>query len=106
MVLLESMVNDNIIQKEIKMDKIQLTTKVHAYFMAHAEDAPNWGGTPMVGGNTHQGLAENGYLTDLKKKGLVTTQVDREQGKPVVEWIYFTPIGKQYALENGYEIQE
>jgi len=38
-----------------------------------ANDAGNWGGTPMVGGNVCTTKADLGNLTDLKKHGLLST---------------------------------
>ena len=73
-----------------------LTTDSLALFIAYAKDAGNWNGTPCVGGNVNQGPKENGHLTDLKKKELLTTF--KSNGE---EWIKFTDAGKALALEHG-----
>ena len=39
-------------------------------FLALANDAGNWNGMPMIGGNVCNTKAELGNLSDLKKRGL------------------------------------
>lgn len=70
-----------------------------ALFLAYAKDAGNWSGTPLVGGNVSHGLTENGYLTDLKKRGLVTTF--RSEGDA---WLEFTEAGKILAGVHGIQL--
>jgi len=77
-------------------NKIELTVASKALFLAYANDAGNWGGIPLVGGNVGGSRADAGNLTDLKKKGLLCTF---ESDK--LEWVSFTPAGIDYALENG-----
>lgn len=72
-----------------------LTEGTLALFVAYANDAGNWGGTPLVGGNVKQGPKENSHLTDLKKAGLVYTDLDGDR-KDLV-WLYFTDKGRALA---------
>lgn len=80
------------------MANITETTK--ALFPAYANDAPNWSGNPLVGGNVGGDTkAERGNLTQMKRAGLITTFT--EDG---CTWISFTPAGKAFAAENGIVI--
>ena len=72
-----------------------LTTETQNLFISFVEDAPNWGGQPMVDITTSQ----RGNLSDLKRKGLVETF--RDEG---CDWINFTPVGVSYAAELGYKL--
>lgn len=82
------------------MSSIILSEGALALFLAYANDAPNWRGVPPVGGNVNQGPAENGYLTDLKKRGLLTTY--RDEGNT---WIQFTPAGKALAAQHNCSVE-
>jgi hypothetical protein len=79
---------------------IELTEASKALFIAYAKDAGNWSGTPLVGGNVGGSKADVGNLTDLKKKGLITTF--RDEG---CDWITFTPAGREYARSLGVTIE-
>ena len=68
-------------------------------FLDYAEDAGNWSGTPLVGGNVGGSKEDRGNLTQLKRAGLLTTFA--EDGDT---WISFTPEGKRLAAEHGIEI--
>ena len=68
-------------------------------FLAYANDAGNWSGVPLVGGNVGGSKQERGNLTQLKQAGLITTQ--SEDGDT---WIYFTDAGKKLAAEHGIEV--
>jgi hypothetical protein len=68
-------------------------------FLAYANDAPNWNGSPLVGGNVGGSKEERGNLTHLKVAGLLTTHYDEGNS-----WITFTEAGKAYALSFGIEI--
>lgn len=83
---------------------IHLTEESKALFIEMVKDAGNWGGTPIVGGggNIESTPATRGNLTDLKKKGLITTFVD-DRRDTVVE---FTEAGKAYAAEIGLVTNE
>lgn len=64
-------------------------------FKALVEDAPNWSGTPLITVTP----AERGYLTHLKKLGLLTTFVE-EDG---CSFAAFTDAGKALAAELELE---
>lgn len=83
------------------MTQIDITTGSLELFKAYAHDAGNWSGNPLVGGNVRQTPEHNGYLTHLKKLGLVKTF---SEGGCV--WIKFTEFGKMYAAEMGIVITE
>lgn len=68
-------------------------------FLAYADDACNWNGTPLVGGNVGGDKAERGNLTQLKQAGLITTDFDEG-----CTWIYFTDAGVTLAAEHGITI--
>lgn len=65
-----------------------LTPPSHQLFYQLVQDSFNWSGTPLFDG-TQQ---EKGNLTDLKKKGLVTTW--KEEG---CLWVDFTNEGRAFA---------
>jgi hypothetical protein len=73
-----------------------LTAASLALFLEYANDAGNWGGTPLVGGNVTMDAAAKGNLTDLKKNGLLTTF--REDGEM---WINFTAAGLELLRSHG-----
>ncbi len=81
------------------MKTIQITEKSKALFLAYADDACNWSGNPLVGGNVGGSKEDRGNLTQLKQAGLIKTEVDEG-----CTWIIFTEEGKAYALANGIEI--
>jgi hypothetical protein len=68
-------------------------------FLAYADDAGNWSGHPWVDGNVSPGAAGRGNLTDLKRKGLITTGTDA--GDP---YVIFTDAGKALAAEHGIDL--
>jgi hypothetical protein len=70
-----------------------------AVFFAYAADAVNWNGQPLVGGNVGGSKEERGNITQLKKAGLITTEIDEG-----CTWLQFTANGKTLALEHGIEI--
>lgn len=82
-----------------KMQTIQITEQSMVLFLAYANDADNWGGTPCVGCNVGGSKEDRGNLTQLKKAGLIETWTDEGN-----TWIRFTKEGKQLAAENGIEI--
>lgn len=77
----------------------KITAKSLALFLEYAEDADNWNGTPLVGGNVGGTKEERGNLTQLKRAGLIETF--REYG---VTWLDFTVLGKALAREHGIKI--
>lgn len=76
-----------------------ITEQSKALFVAYAQDALNWSGTPMVGGNVGGSKADAGNLTQLKVAGLVETWTDEG-----CTWLHFTDAGKAYAASLGIEI--
>lgn len=79
------------------MDNI--TTQSLKVFLAYAEDAGNWSGVPLVGGNVGGSKEERGNLTQLKRAGLIETDVDEG-----CTWLYFTDAGKALAATHGIEL--
>jgi hypothetical protein len=80
-----------------------LTPASLALFLAYANDAGNWSGTPLVGGNVGDKPADKGNLTDLKKAGLVKTFQDDDNRK--LSWLEFTPAGVALAREHGIKME-
>lgn len=80
---------------------IQLTEKSNALFLAFANDAGNWSGTPLIGGNVEMTRAKRGNLSDLVQKGLVMVSDDGEGNT----WVHFTRAGVDYANEHGVDLQ-
>ena len=78
---------------------MQITKNSLDLFLAYAEDADNWSGSPLVGGNVCSTKEDRGNLTQLKRAGLITTF--KEDGDT---WINFTSEGKKLAAEHGIEI--
>jgi hypothetical protein len=72
-----------------------LTPASLSLFIALADDAGNWSGTPMIDVTP----AERGNLTDLKTKGLLTTGEDEG-----VMFAWFTDAGKALASEHGIDL--
>lgn len=81
------------------MMNIELTEASKKLFLAYAKDAGNWSGTPLVGGNVGGSKQDAGNLTDLKKKGLLSTF--ESEG---LEWVQFSDLGIEYAKANGVEV--
>lgn len=81
---------------------MELSKEALDLFLEYARDAGNWSGTPLVGGNVTTGPKEKGYLTALKKAGLIKTEVDGERNQCI--WLYFTDAGKALALEHGIKL--
>jgi hypothetical protein len=76
--------------------KPNITEQSKRLFIAYARDACNWNGEPLVGGNLGGTKEDRGNLTQLKREGLITTQLDEGN-----TWLQFTVLGKQYAAELG-----
>lgn len=81
------------------MLNIELTEASKKLFIDYAADACNWGGTPLVGGNVGGSKEDRGNLTDLKKKGLLSTFKSDN-----LDWVSFTEKGIAYAKELGINI--
>ena len=73
-----------------------LTQESLKLFLAHARDAGNWNGFPMLD-ITKEG---RGNLTQLKKAGLCTTF--RDEG---IDWMDFTDAGIKLAAEHGVSVR-
>ena len=76
-----------------------ITESSLALFVEFANDACNWNGTPLIGGNILVSKAGRGNLTQLKKEGLVKTFVEGGD-----TWLEFTPAGIILAAEHGIKI--
>jgi hypothetical protein len=83
----------------MNIEDIKVTDLSKALFVAYANDAGNWSGNPLVGGNVGGSKEDRGNLTQLKKQGLITTH--RDEG---CDWISFTPLGRAYAASLGVVI--
>lgn len=77
---------------------VELSPGATSLLRAYANDAANWSGVPLVGGNVPHRKADDGWLTELKMKGLVATQEDNND--PSLRWLYFTGPGKQFVKMN------
>ena len=78
-----------------------LTPDVLALFDELVNDAPNWSGTPLFGGNVADSPANKGHLTALKKAGLVRTWQDEDNRK--CHWVSFTDAGDALAKARQTE---
>lgn len=78
---------------------MKITEKSQELFKALAQDAGNWGGSPMLGGNVVESKEERGNLTQLKRAGLLSTQ--KSDGEV---FVYFTEAGKAYAATLGIDL--
>ena len=82
---------------KVEEAKVGLTPESAKLFAAIVADAPNWSGTPPC--YNHITSATRGNLTQLKRKGLVTTF--KSDGE---EWITITEAGRNFAaLTTGQE---
>ena len=86
---------------EGKRHEITLTEQSRQLFFDYLKDACNWSGEPLVGGNVGREPGDKGNLTDLKRKGLVTTFAEDPGDQPVgarpCSWLSFTTLGYAYA---------
>ncbi len=79
--------------------KPNITEQSKTLFLAYANDAGNWSGTPMVGGNVGRAAADKGNLTQLKQAGLLTTF--NSDGCMFVD---FTKEGIEFATSEGVDL--
>jgi hypothetical protein len=79
---------------------MKLTQSSEALFLAYANDACNWSGTPPIGVNVGGTKEDRGNLTHLKREGLIETWADGGQ-----YWIYFTDKGRRLAKAFGIKIE-
>ena len=82
----------------------KLTDGSFQLFSDLAEDAGNWSGTPLFGGNVGGDAESKGHLTHLKKIGMLTTFVDEDDR--TCAWVEFTTLAKQFLLASGTFTQE
>lgn len=82
------------------MQTINITQQSKELFIKYANDAGNWSGCPLVGGNVADTKENAGNLTQLKRAQLLTTH--KEDGD---SWINFTPLGFEYAASLGITIR-
>jgi hypothetical protein len=80
-----------------KIDK--LPAKTHAYFMAQAEDSPNWSGTPWVDSNVGATKGASAMTQRAEKAGLWVIEYYGENDTE--PYIVFTDAGVAYAREHG-----
>jgi len=80
-------------------ETLQITERSLEVFLAYANDADNWSGSPLVGGNVGGSKEERGNLTQLKQAGLITTS--RDEGET---WVHFTEAGFELAAQHGIKL--
>lgn len=82
---------------------ITLTENSMKLFKELVEAASNWSGQPLYNEDGSATKSTNAWLTDLKKKGLVTTSEDEIQSiegkKQKVQYVSFTKAGYELAKE-------
>ncbi|HKD62354.1 MAG TPA: hypothetical protein VKB47_17960 [Terracidiphilus sp.] len=79
---------------------MQITETSRQLLKRYAEDAGNWSGMPLVGGNVGGSKEDRGNLTQLKRAGLITTDVDEG-----CTWLIFTAAGRAYCqAEFGIDL--
>lgn len=76
-----------------------VSDKSLALFLDYARDAGNWSGTPLVGGNVGGSKEDRGNLTQLKKAGLIKTDISDG-----CTWVMFTQAGRDLASDHGIKI--
>ncbi len=80
-----------------------LTEQEYDLFWAYANDAGNWSGSPMVGGNVNHKKAHDGLLSSLKTKGYIYTEKDTDN--PRITWMHFTSKGEKLCEEIGFPLR-
>lgn len=80
-----------------------ITDRSKALLLELAKDAGNWSGQPMIspGANVATTKEDRGNITQLKRAGLITTFVDRND-----TFVQFTPEGKGYLLNEGIDLPD
>lgn len=77
-----------------------LTPDSLALFLAHANDAGNWSGNPILNYGNDLTPEQKGNLTDLKRKKLLI--VEKHEG---VEFVFFEPAGIALAAAHNITIE-
>jgi len=74
-----------------------VTENARKLFELYWKDAGNWSGNPLVGGNVELlgAKQDRGLITQLKKEGLITTEMDEGNS-----WICFTREGEVFGIKN------
>jgi hypothetical protein len=85
------------------MTTAKLTPASLDLFLALANDAGNWSGMPLIGGNVQVTKAQRGNLTDLQEKGLIQLQYCSDTKG---HFAAFTDSGKALAAEHGITIDD
>jgi hypothetical protein len=80
--------------------EMNITQKSLDLFLAYADDADNWSGQPLVGGNVGGSKEDRGNLTQLKQAGLIATFADEG-----CTWLMFTELGATLAAQHGIEVE-
>jgi hypothetical protein len=80
---------------------VKLSAKSLELFKEIAEDMPNWSHCVPSDGNIQINASQRGNLTDLKKKGICTTE--EHDGSA---WISFTDAGYALSTELGYDLEQ
>ena len=82
--------------------EIKLTPASAELLRLYADDAGNWSGMPLVGGNVGGVKEDRGNLTDLKIKGLIRTFDDEGTwvifNQPAVDWL-----NANHPCEDGWD---
>jgi len=78
----------------------ELTHASLALFLTLARDSMDWNGVPLFEGSKRQ----CGNLSDLKTKGLLSTQQDEENR--LCHWVMFSESGRQLAAQHGINIPD
>jgi len=84
----------------------EVTPETLALFLQYANDAPNWTGSPLVGGNCPGDFAALGRISHMKMAGLVTTEFQYDKvnnRKTKLTWMYFTEAGRALAAKHGVD---
>jgi hypothetical protein len=79
---------------------INITPRSLQLFLDLANDAGNWSGMPLLGGNVGGSKADRGNITQLKQAGLIQTSLDEGD-----VWVLFTEAGAKLAEEHGVDRQ-
>lgn len=81
-------------------ERTTITAQSLALLLAYAQDAGNWSGQPLVGGNVGGSKEDRGNLTQLKRAKLITTSIDEG-----LTWVKFTEAGVALAAKYGITVQ-
>lgn len=77
-----------------------ITPRSLQLFLDLADDAGNWSGMPLLGGNVGGSKADRGNITQLKQAGLIKTSTDEGD-----TFVVFTKAGAALAEQHGIDPQ-